>query len=234
VKLVETAGNQVSGHSTIDQLTPVGNTLYFTENERGESVGPDSAWQTTGTANTLRRLGNFELPRMIVKDPTTGPAKRAYFYEPGSLDNTVKAIFSAKDGKVTVVKSGLTQTHPEVIIKQIGDDDYFSQPNAVRGTDLWYSTGGPARLVASFPNAAAITDVAAFGSKVIVSAGSPYVSDRTAAGTTLLEGPNFTDSILAGDQLFYVISLSFTTGWDLWVTDGTPAGTHITRDFPAT
>ena len=101
VKLIETASKEGGVFDSIHQLIAVGGTLYFTEDEHLETSGDDSVWQTTATANSLRRLANVEQPQIIVKDPTSGPAKRVYFYEPGSRNGTVAAIFSAKDGKVT-------------------------------------------------------------------------------------------------------------------------------------
>lgn len=247
VKLVETSSSQFSGlFAGIYQLTPVDGTLYFTEDELGEIQGADTVWQVTAKANSLQRLGHFVLPIMVIKDPNTGPAKRAYFYGHGKVDGSAKNFFAVKDGKYTTIKTNLDPSVPTTV-KQIADDLYFSvQTSRFTGSpELWFSEGGPARLIQSFPESGTIDGIAAFGSKVIFAASSGnaaigrlYISDRTAAGTKLLSendawsdsAPAFASPILANGRLYLAVRQPDNL-WALWVTDGTSAGTHVTREF---
>jgi len=106
VEIAETVNARFSGFNVgITQLTAVGGSLYFCEDETNTVGGADSVWRITGQPDSLRRIGRFTLPRIISKDSNSGPAKRIYFYEPDGVDRPPKAIYAAKDGRVTVVKS---------------------------------------------------------------------------------------------------------------------------------
>jgi ELWxxDGT repeat protein len=246
VKLLETASNQFSGvFAGIYQLTPLSQTLYYTEDERGQIGGADSVWEVSATANSLKRVGNFKLPRMVAPGTQGDGSKRIFFYEPGSVDGSMIAIYGLRPQKpLSIVQTGLDPQRAATIV-QVADDLYYS-----RGTDLWLSEGGKPRIVKSFPQTDRIVGVAALGvdahPHVIVATATAshsivpdhadlYVSDRTSTGTVLLKSTNifssvtmqFTDTIFASDRLYFVVHAP-ANSWDLWVSDDTSAGTHVT------
>src|SRR5688572_7312833 len=96
------------------------------------------------------------------------------------------------------------------------------------------SDAAPLGTVGSTIYISAVTDWAT-GSRGL------YRSDGTAAGTVLLktfdgDGPVVADGVpafLAVGTKAYFVAQEESTGQEVWVTDGTAAGTHIVRDSSA-
>lgn len=122
---------------------------------------------------------------------------------------------------------------------------------AFLGSDnlLWRTTGAPASAVRFFERSngddsgpIVLTDMEQLGDRIVFTADDgvnglePWVSDGTAAGTTLLRnihptaGSTSTAYVVVGGRAYFRAN-DGATGQELWVTDGTAAGTVQVADI---
>lgn len=140
---------------------------------------------------------------------------------------------------------------------RFGDRAAFIADDGVHGRELWLSDGtaaGTSMVVDLVPGAAGAdpTALVVFRDRLIFDAvdpanpadREPWISDGTAAGTHRLKDVNATPNgggtnasqpeqfLPAGDLLFFVAH-DGVHGFELWCSDGTEAGTVLTRDLYA-
>jgi ELWxxDGT repeat protein/VCBS repeat-containing protein len=129
---------------------------------------------------------------------------------------------------------------------------YYSASDGGTGYELWVSDGSAAgtHITADInPGAydAAIANVTGFGTGVVFTATDPtignevFISDGTSAGTRLLADVNATanqqvsmginSGVLAAGGKAYFAADEGIHGNELWVSDGTVAGTHLVKDL---
>ena len=238
------------------QLTPpdlgvqgrpaVGNGRVYFNATHGETV---SLWASDGTPAGTVQLAVWPL---TAGGPTslTPVGNELYFYLGGN-DTALWKSDGTPAGTVEVVANERPSTIPPAFTR-LGPAVYF----VARGTgfrdELWRTDGTAAGTRALGPVIGMDrdpypTELTAFGGSLYFFAWVErevrglWRSDGTAAGTTLLA--TFLDSggtaspaarqlTAAAGRLFFVASDGtgrFNT--ELWVTDGTPAGTRIVRDI---
>ena len=136
--------------------------------------------------------------------------------------------------------SGFTSYHGKI---------FFTATNDLWGAELWSSDGNSATLVAdiipgksgSGPAALkVVNDVLVFNARDVDHGMELWATDGTAAGTRLLldinPGPSsslttsFSTKFNDGNRLFFVAD-DGTNGRELWMTDGTSAGTRLVKDL---
>ena len=135
----------------------------------------------------------------------------------------------------------------------MGTKAFFTAFSPGAGSELWVTDGTAAGTVMvkdinPGPGSGDIGGVAAIGTKIYFQASDGvnghelWVSDGTALGTFMLKDIDTTFTggsprdgaptgfVAAGSNVFFT-AMTNTTGRELWVTDGTGPGTHITKNI---
>ena len=240
-----------SGYSSSNpqQLTAVGNTLYFAADD-GSSSGIE-LWKSDGT----------EAGTMMVKDIYNGYSSSSPNYLT-AVGNTL--YFSAYDGvsgielwksdgteagTVMVTSlSGWYDSNPEQLTA-IGNTLYFqAEANLESGVELWKTDGTEAGTVLvkdiytgysnSNPNSlTAIGNTLYFGADDGSNGYELWMSDGTEAGTVMVKDINSgyssssPDDLTAVDNTLYFKADDGTYGGELWKSDGTASGTVMVKDI---
>jgi ELWxxDGT repeat protein len=249
VRIVQTSGKSTDSFPAITSLKAVADRLYFLQAENDAKSGPDSVWRTTGNANSLLRIGTVADASILPIDVNGGAADRICLKGTRPSETTT-TYYSLKADTLTPIVSN---TASETILStaQIGNDLYFgtqlldgSGVNAYRGNAEDGKT-----LLKHFADVPYVADFTAVGSKVY------FV---TASGTSTASGPVTsvlwimnqdssnpvkdvglkTDAILniqsfsiaAGNRLYFSPDTP-PAGTELWISDGSPNGTHLVRDI---
>jgi ELWxxDGT repeat protein len=186
------------------ELTAVGSTLYFAAHD---GAGDAGLWKSDGTeAGTL--LVDYTPPGL----PGSGPSNLVSFG--GTL------YFTATDGSglyglwrsdgtaagTTQVRPGLSPSQPQVLAV-LGDTLFFQNYDFVHGDELWKTDG--------------------------TAAGTGLVQDINPGSAGSLPptvgSPGATATVFAGK--LYFAAADGAHGTELWVSDGTGAGTHLVQDI---
>ncbi len=193
-----------------DNLTAVGNTLFFTASTDAHG---EELWKSNGT-----RAGT-----VLVKDITPGPGggDSDYSYGPDNLTAVGNTLFfTADDGTSgqevwtsdgtsagTVItkniRAGSYSSYPSRLTA-VGDTLFFRARDGVHGRELWKSDG--------------------------TNAGTVLVEDIRPGGASA----NPDTLVGAGDTLFFTAAADASEGRDLWRSDGTAAGTLLVKEFNST
>ncbi len=203
-----------SADSLPDNLTAVGDKLFFTALTTSSVPGsPDrELFVSDGT-----KAGT-----QLVRNINTNPAGCCWGSKPGELTDVNGTLYFAADdanGDRELWKSDGTKA------------------GTVRVRNLFSSIGGGPDLDSNPSN---LTDVNgtlffnAVGNRNNVVANTLYKSDGTFAGTVPVKGQlNIQpDKLTAvGNRVFFSADPDGPYGREVWVSDGTFAGTHITKDI---
>jgi ELWxxDGT repeat protein len=195
--------NPGSGHSSPTSLTNVNGTLFFSANDGVHGI---ELWKSDGTAAGT----------VLVKDinPGSGPSS------PTSLTNVNGTLFFGanngvtgselwkSDGTaagtvlVTDINPGSGPSNPSVLTN-VNGTLFFTASDGVRGIELWKSNGTAAGTVL-------VKDI------------NPGPGDALHSPTLQLTNVNGTLFFRANDG---------ATGFELWKSDGTAAGTVLVKDI---
>ena len=204
-------------------LTALGDTLYFFQRDGGRRP---NLYKTDGTAAGTERVHDF-FPEGSPDDPQTpsyiaDPSGltafngalyfSAYDYNLAGLelwtsDGTDAGTFMLKDifDKFYHTVYGDYASKP-ANFTVVGDWLFFSALAESTGLDLWKTDG--------------------------TEEGTVIVKNVDVDANTLWGAEPFGDCIAAGDRLFYVVN-TYALGKELWVSDGSDAGTTVTKDIRA-
>jgi trimeric autotransporter adhesin len=236
--VVDTAPGEVWGNPS--QLTPAGDRLYFTSNAKpGLPVEGKQLWASDGSLTGAKRLHppSGTLSGMAA---LTASGNRLFLAAAGS------------SGGRELWRSDGT-TGGTVLVRDLHDDPGSSHPRGLAASDgtivfsartrpwpayppeaVWRSDGTPAGTSLLGPLGAVVTPTS-FGGSLLFSAQAvtwPYFSlfatDGTATGTRAI-GPGATATQELGARLFF--AGSGAEGVELWVTDGTAAGSRLVKDI---
>lgn len=228
--------------SRIDNLTVVGNTLYFaaTDKDHGEEL-----WKSDGTASGT----------VMVKEFTPGTdsssVSTTYAYN-GKLIVSIVDGASVNKLWITDGTAGGTQILADIQgsegYVELDDIVYFTARNSTHGDEIFKTDGTAAGTTLAIEMAPG-PDSTDFGSLTVwrdklwfsaeISAAQPealYSSDGNAATLLVDIDPGSTDDFIRGLQpllsLDRMIFLGQTdaNGLELWMTDGTAAGTQIVAE----
>ena len=238
-----------SGDSTLELAAESNGKIYLKINDQTEP-GYTAVWVTDGTsANTTKltsRCPNNGNPDPTQFTPVAGGllfklSDCQYNHKWWRTDGT-----AAGTTRLDVTYDPLTTTYGDVSPVVIGDKYYYTMTTPEFGTEIWITDGSPTgtrvlkdiNTVQSGSNSGTGVKL---GNKWIFNANDGingdelWVSDGTVSGTRMVRelqtgSENSKQSspsqfVLAGDKVFFR-AFSDATGWDLWVTDGTSAGTR--------
>lgn len=219
-----------------DHFTAIGDTLYFSADDGSSGL---ELWKTDGTAEGTVRVKDI-LPGAAGSTPTS-----LFNYE-GTL------YFAASDGVrgSELWRSDGTEAGT-VLVKDIAAGSVASTPQkflAVNGVlyflaeddpfhELWRTDGTAAGTVKVY---GAVRELIEFqGTLYAFSSGSIVRTDGTPAGTEVVAnyGAPFFGAELqptVAGEFIYFVGHSTAAGNEVWVSDGTPVGTHILKDLNTT
>ena len=238
-----------SGDSNLEMAAESNGKIYLKIND-GSSPGYTAVWVTDGTAaNTGKlttRCANEGNPDPTQFTPVSG----------GLLFKLSDCLFNHKwwrtDGTVAGTArldlnyDPLTTQWGDISPVAIGDKYYYTMTTPETGTEIWITDGSPSgtrvlKDINTVQSGSASGIGVKLGNKWIFNANDGingdelWVSDGTVSGTRMVRelqtgSENGKQSsphqfYAAGDKVFFR-AFSDATGWDLWVTDGTSAGTR--------
>lgn len=138
------------------------------------------------------------------------------------------------------INAGFFGSFPKVL-RVVNGKLYFgaSPQSGSSNEDVWVSDGTPEGTQILIPGGLLLDVVELNGKAIIAASGKVYTSDGTVAGTIELRALDilFERNInhtrlmgVAGGLAFFSGEQTFTTGRELWVTNGTAAGTRMIAD----
>lgn len=246
------AGNGYPTPPKPDDLTAVGNELYFSYTSSSDTAGIE-LWKTDGTTSGT----------MLVRDINPGTANSS----PAFLTNVNGTLyFSASDGTrgdelwksygtsdstITIadIFAGSNSSTPSNLTN-VNGKLFFSAYDGVHGVELWTSDGTSGGTVmvrdivpggdSSYP-----TNLANIAGKLdftVVASGQVqlWTSDGTSSGTTLVtnlfpaSGHSLPNDFTAVGNTLYFVADDGTHGAQIWQSDGTSSGTGMVAGVNAT
>ncbi|MDA7846275.1 hypothetical protein N9A87_04435 [Euryarchaeota archaeon] len=229
-----------------DELTVVGNTLYFVAND---GVNGMELWKSDGTTNGT----------MMVKDIWTATINNGYYgaWELTAFGNTL--YFSGNDGTnggelwksdgttngTMMVKSGLGWNG---YFTAIGNTLYLVATDVLYGTELWKSDGTASGTVmvkdinsgysgGSLDQFTAVGNTLYFTADDGIHGSELWKTDGTANGTVMVKdiinGSSRTVimKMTAAGNILYFVADDGINGYELWNSDGTASGTMMVKDI---
>lgn len=196
--------------STPAFLTDVGGRLYFTADD---GVAGRELWQSDGTAAGT----------ILAKDTEPGPVGAAFynfvnaggklFFEAytstaGSVDLFCRATPSSDTVNLQMFNTTGSKRYVEAPLTAVGTTVYFAQLDNHTGTELWKSDG-------------------TLGGTVMVKDIAPT---KEATAGSWVWGSNPVNLINNNGTLFFTAN-NMGNGQELWMSDGTTAGTTLFHDF---
>jgi len=225
-------------------LVPLGDVAYFLGGTQEGSISMYALWRTDGTPDGTRRVRDFinwsgPAPTGLVQ------AGGKLFFFAGDAD-TVYQVWTSDGtaiGTLPLIAVGPSYTEP-YSLAVVGSVVYFlRRPGPGIAVELWTSSGTceGTRRVAAFTGIATPYDVgglASWGGRLAFrgwdaqNGSELWISDGTPEGTRILKdvnpgGPGSSLDTLTvwGSRLFFVASTGDTIDREVWVSDGTEAGT---------
>ncbi|MEA5505310.1 ELWxxDGT repeat protein [Halotia wernerae UHCC 0503] len=231
-----------SGSSNPNNLTALGNTLYFSAND---AVNGIQLWKSDGSVAGTTKLTN-------INPGSFNPYKLTVF---GS-----KLLFNADDGingrelwvydgttatMVSNINSGSASSNPKNLTV-LGNKAFFTADDGTNGNELWVYDGTTVSLVKDIYSGATGSNpesLIAFNGKLYFSARDSangaelWSSDGTTGGTSLVKDIRI-GGLSSAPAKFTVFdsSLYFTAndginGFELWKSDGTAGGTSLVQNI---
>jgi ELWxxDGT repeat protein len=228
-----------AGSSDPNNLTTLGNTLYFTADD---STNGRQLWQSNGssaTSITNINPGNFNPENLTVfgsnllftaDDGINGRELWTYDGTTATMVSNINTGASSNPSNLTVVGSRV----------------FFTADNGISGKELWVYNGtttSPVKDIYSGATGSNPNNLVAFNNKLYFTANDGingtelWTSDGTAAGTTLVKDIRSGGLSSAPAKLTVVNNTLYFTandgikGIEIWQSDGTTAGTTIVQDI---
>lgn len=119
-------------------------------------------------------------------------------------------------------------------IEAIGNEIVFSGSPSYSNIEFWKTTGNTAAMVQDLnpgDNSSYPYNFRKFGNKIVfnANAGNLYIYDGTTI--TYLGGINLYGEVAEKDGVLYFVGNQSSTGFELWKTNGTQAGTQLVQDL---
>jgi ELWxxDGT repeat protein len=219
------------GSSSTWRLTPWRGRLAFV---REATALTEELWATDGTAAGTNRLHAAWLGAV------GAAGSFVYFYSHD--DHQVWRTDGTAAGTIPLARHEPGCGWSPFELVALGDRVFFDFQDCDTGRELWVSDGTPeaTRLVSDLtpgPASTDPTDLMAAGGRVYFwsgAAGGFHSSDGTGSGTRLLTASRPWNgdegkAIAVGGRVAF-IAHDGIVGDELWISDGTPAGTTVVRD----
>ena len=265
--LLEDIG-KIGGDSKPGQMVRVGEINYFTtqpgNTENDNSFHPDnSLWRTDSTADGTFLIKDIK----IIGEPVT-IGDTLYFAADDDIngeelwksDGTANGTVLVKDINPGQCDSGNPCSSSPNYLTVIGNTLYFRARDQDHGRELWKSDGTTAGTMmvkdiyagqnfgnprSSLPNnLSAVGNILYFSANDGTNGAELWMSDGTSAGTLMVKdiyaGQDFgnprssvPNNLSAVGNILYFSANDGTNGAELWMSDGTTAGTVMVKDIYA-
>ena len=224
--------NPGEGSATPQNLTRLGDTLYFTAYD-GQNPG---LWKSDGTPDGTQLVLPYMQPAYLTPVEST-----LYFVEPGPT-NTLWKTDGTEAGTMPIRPFPGASLHD---LTDVNGRLFFTASDPGTGPELWTTDGTDAGtvLVSDIRPGAAGSDPSrlfAVGTKLFFSAddgtGQALWVTHTTEGMTFkladvgLTGQFIPDRVAYQDRMVFAGSTP-SLGVELWISDGTQAGTRLLRDI---
>ncbi len=246
-KIVNVKDINTAGSSYPRDLIISNDKLFFIAQD---ATNYNSLWVTLGTDATTTNIGPFGGISNSIQELQNYNNKIYFSYndginggEPWVSDGTAAGTVMLKD-----IYPGSTSSSPQNFT--VANNKLFFLANNANGSHRLYSSDGTSantivvkdNIVAGFNgerSLAVLNNEVYFGSDDGSGSGfGLWKSDGTVIGTTLVQAgaivANFNGNSPVLNGKMYFNAYDATNGDELWVTDGTNAGTHIVKDINPT
>ena len=237
-------GSPCSGNP--DNMSAVGNTLYFTANTLLEG---DELWKSDGTEAGTVLVMDIGL-ESTGSDPNKLTAVGNTLYFSANTASGRELWKSNGTSETTVRVSGITPSN----LTAVGNTLFFTAHEDVNGTELWKSNGTEAGTVmvkdiatgdcGGSPCSSAPEYLTSVGNTLYFSAfeevngGELWKSDGTAEGTVIVkdiwvgsDNGSYPANLTALGSTLYFSADDGTNRRELWKSDGTGAGTSMVENI---
>jgi ELWxxDGT repeat protein len=140
---------------------------------------------------------------------------------------------AAGTAMVADLRPGVASSSPSSYVT-LGGTAYFTAVDG-SGDGLLYKTDGTAAgtvVVKNFGFLNAVVEVQwVDGALYAWTSNGLWRSDGTAAGTVQISSASVDGALVAAGNLFFFTATDAAHGKEVWVSDGTAGGTHLTRDI---
>ncbi|MBH8563701.1 pre-peptidase C-terminal domain-containing protein [Nostoc sp. CENA67] len=234
--------NPGSGSSKPNNLTALGNTLYFTAND---GVNGIQLWKSNGSVAGTTKVTNIN-PGNFNPENLTVFGNNLLFSADDDVNGRELWIYNGTTAKlVSDINSRSANSDPSNITI-LGSKAFFSANNGINGNELWVYDGTTVSLVKDIYSGSTNSNpnnLIAFNGKLYFTANDGnngvelWSSNGTAAGTTLVKDIKIGASSSTPSKLtVFNNSLYFTAddginGIELWKSDGTAGGTNLVQDI---
>lgn len=235
--------NSSEGHSQTETLTVAGDALFFGAN--GGNGDGTELWTSDGTTAGTQEVANINPGGNANPELITAAGSTVYFQADDGTDGVELWASDGTAGGTNQVKDiNSTGSSSPTDLLWDGTDLWFQADDGSHGPEAWTTDGTAAGTTSEPLNTTAtstITSSARAGGKLVSilqpATGNPQlvVSDGTAAGTHTLS-TSFTalsSPASVGGKVYFSGSSTVAQRNELWVTDGTEAGTQVVADVAA-
>ena len=216
----------------LTEMSDAAGTLYLmaTDLDHGEEL-----WASDGTAGTTRLVKDIEpTPRYgSVPRELTPLAGRLLFV---AWDGSEERLWTS-DGSgpetVAIVSSSTTGPLDPHTLARFGDAVYFSAHDASDHYGLWRSDGTDAGTH-PFPEPSPLpsaSELAALGDQLFLAIADELWATRGDQATTEKLADVGAAEMVPSSSLLFFAGFDAASGWELWVSDGTPGNTHQVLDL---
>lgn len=228
--------NPVGSTAYPTSLTPSGSTLFFFNYDPSRRMY--ELWKTDGTnAGTTRIKSNLDTAKNAFAHNGILYFSAGRRPEPWKSDGTALGTALLKE-----IRQGINGSYPEHFTV-LGADVYFTAHDGT-SAGLWKTDGTTnGTSLVTYISDSDIFGIVAVGSNLFIDTrGSLERSDGSPEGTFRIKTKTGNDLFATeGDHLMgfagsaYFTGYSPSTGWELWKSDGTVAGTQLLKDiYPGT
>lgn len=238
--------------AAIENLAVFNNKLYFAGSDAANGT---ELWVTDGTDAGTQLVKNIEAGAAS-STPTDFIVfnNKLYFFATTAAAGKELWVSDGSTGGTNIlldINPGAAGSYDQSEFMSLGSNLFFTAKTATNGTELWKTNGttGGTVLVkdiregnaASSPSSlSAYNGAVYFSANDGTSGGELWKSDGTAAGTVRVKdivsgakSANPSEFHLFKNKLYFIAEKPqpFFTLYQLWVTDGTEAGTKIVYDY---
>ena len=235
-------------NSYVDELTEVGNTLFFTAHDGYHGY---ELWKSDGTAPGTVMVKDIASGQGSSPTQLTAVGNTLFFtafdgihgYELWKSDGTASGTVMVKD----IYPGGDSSVEGYIDhFAAVGNTFYFRANDGINGHELWKSDGTSSGtvMVKDINSGSGDSDIeymTAVGNTLYFRATDGtngrelWKSDGTASGTVMVKdirsGSSGPRHLTAVDNTLYFRADDGTNGGELWKSDGTSAGTVMVKDI---
>lgn len=230
---------------SINNLTVVGDSLFFSANETGQGY---ELWVYNGTSTTMIPAVNATAAQNSINASVKGPLvekyKGEYYYAAGTVTTNIELYRYNKGTNTSSLVSEINSggSSSPFYFTELNGKLLFIATDATNGTELFYTDASTTGLVKDITSGSASTFFSTsfngfyqinsttmlFFANNRINGEELWKTDGTAAGTLLVKDINAGagSSIFSSTTAIINGKMYFIANETLWVSDGTEAGTY--------